>query len=152
MRSRLFRGLKQRRTTGAELLEERSLVSLGRGKMALLDVTEAADLFRDDGKADGDRVILRRELGEHLFEHRLVVLDQLAFGTALERAAERIERRSAEEFELCQETERRHAPWAEAHLAWKSRGLVATGQERRRQMKLEAQLVAVEFARHLLQK
>src|SRR5581483_3078293 len=101
-------GLEQPRSAGAELLEECRLVGLRGGEMALLDVTEAADLFRDHGEADREMVVLRRELGEHLVEHRLVALDELAFRAPLERAAERVECSSAQELELCQQTKCRH--------------------------------------------
>ena len=119
--------------------------------MALLDVTEAADFFRDRGKPDGEGMIVRRQRVEHFVEHRLVIVDQLPLGAALERAAERIERRAAEEFKLRQQPKGRKQPRAETHLARQPGGAVAACQERRRQMKLEAQLLALERARDLIE-
>src|SRR5579859_7910197 len=95
-------------------------------------------------------MVLRRERSEHLVEHRLVIGDQLALGAALERAAERIERRATQPLELGQEPKRRQYPGPEAHLARQSGGLVAAREQRRRQMKFVAQIVAAELGFDLL--
>ena len=73
----------------------------------MFDVAKAADFFRYRRKSDSKVVIVRRQRGEHLVEHGFVVFDQLAFGAAFLRAAERIERRAAQEFQLRQQSERR---------------------------------------------
>ena len=84
--------LSRHRRAGAELLQQRRLVRLGRRKVPLLDVAEAADFFRDGGETDREMMIVRRQARQHLVDHRLVFVDQRALGAALERAAERIER------------------------------------------------------------
>ena len=135
------------RRGGAELLEQRRLIRLGDRKMPLLDVAETADFFRDGGKTDREMMIVRRQTRQHLVEHRLVFADQRALGAAFERAAKRIERGAAQEFQLRQYAERRQQPRPETHLARQAGVLVAARQQRRRQMKLEAQIVAVEPCR-----
>src|SRR5262249_19303057 len=60
--AKLLRRLEQRRGAGAELLEQRRLVGLGGLEVAQLDVAEAADLLRDDGKTDRDVVVVGLEL------------------------------------------------------------------------------------------
>src|SRR5579862_9949560 len=119
--------------------------------MLLLDVTETADLFRDRGERDRDVMVVRRQTRQNLVEHRLVVADQLALGTPFQRTSERIERRPAQALEFRQQPERRQYPGAEAHFARQARGLVAARQQRRRQMKFEAQIVPVEFGLDLFE-
>src|SRR6202043_1428675 len=107
----------QPRRAGAELLQERRFVGLGGSEMLLLDVTKTADFFRNDSEADREMMIVRRQSCQHFVEHRLVVADQLALGAPFQRAAERIERRSAQAFQLRQQPERREQPGTEAHFA-----------------------------------
>src|SRR2546423_1258457 len=114
--TRLFRRLEERRRSGAELLEQRGLVGLGGLQVAHLDVAEAADLFRDCGEADRDRVVLAVELRQHLLEQDLVVAHKRPLGPALERITEWIEGRAAQEFELRQQGEQRENPGTEGHL------------------------------------
>ncbi len=80
------------------MLEQSRFVGLGGGQEPLLDVAEAADLFRNGGKTDREVMVVRRQALEHFAEHRLVIADQLALGLALERTAERIEPGAAQEF------------------------------------------------------
>ena len=56
-------------------------------------------------RADGEMMIVGREPRQHLVEHGLIVGDELALGPPLERAAERIERRAAQEFQFRQQPE-----------------------------------------------
>src|SRR5579872_336478 len=121
---RLFRGFQQRRFAGAELLKQGCFVGFCGSEMTLFDMTEAADFFRNGGKADGKVMIVRRKLCHNFLKHRLVVGDQPALGAALERPAERIERRSAQSFELRQRAKQRHDPRAEAHFARQAGRLV----------------------------
>src|SRR6266550_563456 len=71
--ARLFGGLQVRRRSSAQLIEQRGFVGLGGGEVALLDVAEAADFFRDGGDADGEMVIGRVEPRQHLFERCHVI-------------------------------------------------------------------------------
>ena len=82
---RLFGGFQQRRRAGAELFKQSCFVGLGGGEMTLLDVAEAADVFRDGGELNGEGMIIRRQFRQNLVEHGLVVGDQIALGAALER-------------------------------------------------------------------
>ena len=107
--------------------------------MALLDVAEAADLFRDRGETDRDVVVLGRELGDEFVEQRLVVANKLPLGLALGGQAERIKRGAAQELELREQAECTEHPWTEAHLARLAGGLVVPGEKRRREMEREAQ-------------
>ena len=66
MRSKLFRGDRQRRLRAAEAGEEFRLVLLRHREVARLDVAEAADLLGDRRKADRSGVVLRRQVGDDL--------------------------------------------------------------------------------------
>src|SRR5215469_7492238 len=113
----LLRRLQQRRGAGAELLEKRGLVRLGGGEMAHLDVPEASDLFRNRGESDRDGVIVRRELGQNLVEHRRVVGNQFAFGLTLRRMAKNIEGGAAQALEAREQSKGRQHPGTEHDLA-----------------------------------
>src|SRR5215831_20347709 len=113
--------------------------------MTQFDVAEAANFFRNNGKADRKVMVLRRQICKYLLEHRLVVVNQLSLGATLERVAERIERGAPQEFHFCQQPKRRKDPGPEAHLARQAGGLVASRQQRRRQMKFITQLLAIEL-------
>ena len=54
-----FSRFEQRRRTGAELFQQRRLIGLCGGEMPLLDMTEAANFFRDRGETDGEVMIVR---------------------------------------------------------------------------------------------
>src|SRR6185312_5958028 len=146
----LFGGLEQHRAAGAQLLEQSRLVGLGGREMTLLDVSKAADFFRYGRQSDRDRMVLRRERPDDFVEHRLVIGNQLALGAALQGAAERIEWRAAQTLELREQAEHRQYPRPEVHLARQPGRLVAARKQRRRQMKLVAQIVAAEFGFDLL--
>src|SRR5580704_19125399 len=96
-------------------------------------------------------MVIRRQGVEKLGEHRLVVFDKLSFRAALLRATERIEHRPPQEFELRQYPEGRKEPRTEAHFARQSGLAVTSRQKRRRQVKLETQIVAVKGTGHLRQ-
>ena len=51
---RLFGGFQQRRRAGAELFKQSCFVGFCGSEMTLLDVTEAADFFRNGREADGE--------------------------------------------------------------------------------------------------
>ena len=82
---------------------------------------------------------------EHLVEHRLVVGDQLALGLALLANSRTVERRAAQELQLRQQPERAHHPRPEAHLARLAGRRIAAREQRRREMELEAQVLAAEL-------
>src|ERR1700683_1191473 len=137
---------QQERRTGRVLFEQRRFVSLGGGEMALFDVAEAAYLFRNGGKPDGEMVVFRRERNEYVVEQGFVVGDQPAFGAAFKRAAERIEGCAAEELELRQYPECRQQPRPETHFPRQAGRLVAPRQQRRRQMKFQLEIFAAKRA------
>src|SRR5262245_13677370 len=110
--------------------------------MAQLDVAEAADLFRDRREPDRDVMVLGVELGQELIEQRLVIGNQPPLGLALDRIAERIEPRAAQEFELGEQPQQRENPGTERDLAWLARGLVLARQQRRGKMQVETQSLA----------
>src|SRR5262245_52649395 len=112
----LFGGLERRNRTTAELLEQRSLVSLRRLQVTQLDVAKPADLLRDGGEADREVVIVRRELRQQFFEHHFVVTHQRPLGLELLAVTEDIERRAAQTFQLRQQAERGEDPRAERDL------------------------------------
>src|SRR6516162_5464567 len=112
--------------------------------MPLLDVTETAYLFRGCGQRYGNVMIVRRQRVEHLGKRRLIVLDELSLRPAFLRAAERIESSAAQELESRQQAEGGKEPGAETHLPRQTGRAVAPRQKRRRQMKLKAQLFAIE--------
>jgi hypothetical protein len=58
----LFRGFEELGRAGTELFEQRRLVGLGCGEMLLLNVTEAANFFRNNGEADCKMMIFRRQI------------------------------------------------------------------------------------------
>src|SRR5262249_31595920 len=148
---RLLRGLEEGRRAGAELVKQRRLVGLGGLEMAQLDVAEAADLLGDGGEADRNVVVVGIELAEHLLEQRLVVARERALGRALDRIAEGVERRAAQELEFRQGAEQREDPGTECHLPRLAGGLVATREQRRREMYMEAEIFAAELVVHLLE-
>src|SRR5215831_20330715 len=81
-------GVQQRRSAGAELIQQSPFIGLGGREVPHLDVAEAADLLRDGGEADRDVVVVGRESSENLGELRLIVGNQLALGPALLGVAE----------------------------------------------------------------
>src|ERR1700724_3238834 len=117
--------------------------------MPHLDVAETADLLRD--RRDGDRqmVVVGIELGQELRQGRLVVGDELALGAALGPVAERIEGGATQELEPHQQPEQRQQPRPEGDLARQPGAAIAPRQERRGEMELEAQAIAIEFLRDL---
>src|ERR1700722_20108272 len=130
-----FRRFEQQRRAGTELLEQSRLIRLGGNEMMLLDVAEAANFFRDYGETDGEMMVFRRKPRQHLVEHRCVIFDQLAFGAAFQRPAERIERRAAQYLQFRQKPESRKEPRPKAHFARQAGRLVTAGQQWRREMK-----------------
>src|SRR5262245_43462359 len=150
-RARLLRRLEQRRRAGAELLEQRRLVGLGGLEVAQLDVAEAANLLRDGGEANRDVVVVGIELRQDLLEQRLVVAHERALGPPLGRIAERIEGGAAQELEFRQQPEQRENPRTERHLPRLAADLVLAGKQRRRQMHVQAKILAAELGVHLLE-
>src|SRR6185369_12116022 len=114
-------------------------------QVAHLHMTEAADLFGDYSKADRHRVIVRRQIGEDLLEHGLVVPHELALGLAFGGVAEQVERRAAQELEPRQYSKHAENPGTEGDLARLAGALVATRQQRRGEMHVEPQLVAADL-------
>src|SRR6516164_6211067 len=114
--------------------------------MPLFDVSETADFLRDGGETDRQMMIFRRQLGDHLIEHRLIIVDQSPLGAALDRIAEWIERGAADESHLRQQLESRKQPRPKAHLARQPGRSIPAGKQRRRKMKLEPKMLAVEFS------
>src|SRR5262249_6490648 len=112
-----FGRLEQGRRASAELLEQGSLVRLGCGEITHLDVAEPADFLRDRRKADRKVVVLRREPGQNLLEHGLVVGDQRPLGPALRAVTEDVEGSAAQAFELGEEPEESKDPRPERDLA-----------------------------------
>src|SRR4029079_9840285 len=84
----LLRSLEQMWQSRTELVDQHGLIGLGGDKVAHLDVTESADLFRDRRDADGEMVIVGREFGDNLVKRGFVVGDELALGAAFLRTAE----------------------------------------------------------------
>src|SRR5262249_4823757 len=115
----------------------------GGGKVAQLDVAEAADFFWDGRKADREVMVVRREFGEQLIKQRFVVTHQLPLGLALDRITERIKRGPAQELQLRHESKYREHPRPEAHFAWFAGKLVAPGEERRGEVESETEIGAV---------
>src|SRR6185312_65841 len=95
----LFRRFQERWRSGPELLQQRRLVGLRRRQMPRLDGSESSDFFRNRRKPDRTRMIARRQLRQHLIEHRFVIGDELALCHPLFRVAEDIERRATQEFQ-----------------------------------------------------
>ena len=95
------RRLRPRR---AEPGEEFRFLRLGRVEVARLDVAVAADVLRDAGELDGERVVVRREAGQDLVEQRLVLGDERALALALRGAAEDVEQRAAVAAASCAST------------------------------------------------
>src|SRR5712671_4338992 len=112
-----LRGLEQRRSAGAKLLQQRRFVGLGGREVALLDVAEAADFFRDSSEADRQVMVVGRELGEQLVEQRFIVAHQLPLDLALGRVTKWIKRGRAQELQLRHESKYREHPRPEADFA-----------------------------------
>ena len=140
-RSGSFRRFEQRRRAGAELLEQRRLVGLGGGEMPLLDVAEAADFFRDRGKADREVMVFRRQPApaprRASLRSRAISLRSVRRSSVRPNGSNGVPRRT---LNFASSAERRQHPRAEAHLARQAGRLVAARQQRRRQMELEAQI------------
>src|SRR5579872_2616709 len=118
--------------------------------MALFDVTEATDFFRNGGKAHGQMMIFRRQRGQHIAEHGFIVSDQAPLSAALKRSAKGVKGSTPQEFELRQEPKCGEKPRPKIHFTRQARRLVAARQEWRRQMKLEAEVFAGERAGNLV--
>src|SRR5215469_346300 len=144
-------GLEQRRSPGAKLFEQRRFASFCGREVAQLDVAEAADFFRDRREADRKVMIVGSEAGEQLIKQRFVVAHQLPLGLALRRVTERIERGAAQELRLREQSKHREHPWSEAHFARLAGNLVAPGEERRREVESQTQIVAVDLVPDLPQ-
>src|SRR5262245_8554589 len=128
---------QQRRRGVAQLGEQRGLTAPGELVVALLDVTEAADLQRQRSESHGGVVIGGRKTRRDLVEQFLVVGDHLPLQTALARVAEQVPSGAAQPLALGEQAEDRQHPAPERHLARLARALVAAGQQRRSQVELE---------------
>src|SRR3954453_13791687 len=119
--------------------------------MPRLHMTEGADLFRNIGKTDRNVMIVGRKLAYDLFEQHFIVGDQLALSAPLLRITEDIERGAAQGLEFRQDTKRRENPRSKRHLLRQAGDLILAGEQRRRQMELEREIIARDFVLDLRQ-
>src|ERR1700690_2725253 len=148
--AKLFRRLEKWRGAGAKLLAQSGFLGLCGGDVPLLDVAESADLLRNCRKFYRDMMVVRRQMFDDLAQKLLVFCYEPAFCPALGGIAERIERRAAQNLEFRQQAGRPEPPRPARHLLRLGGDLVAPRQQRRRQGKREAQIVAVEGGFHPL--
>src|SRR5262245_48145995 len=105
--------------------------------MALLHMAIATNLFGNLGDLGGKRQVFRRQRGQHLVDHCLVLTNTRALVPSLPCAPEGIESGAAQELEISEHAESALHPWAEGHLARLAGHRVGLGEERRRQMEGE---------------
>ena len=101
-------------------------------------MAEAADLLRQCGELDRDRVIGRRQIGDDLVEDRLEFADQPAFGAPFLAAGEDVEPGAAQPAQLGQQPENGQHPRTEFALAQMPGLRIALAHDRRGEV--EAQL------------
>src|SRR5687767_2002469 len=113
------------------------------GEVARFDVAEAADVVRDRGDLERERLVLRVQARQQPRDGLLVLADQRALGAPLLHVAERLERAAARELEVRQHLEDGEHPGPETLLLLVSR-------ERRRSEVVKRAIVALEHAFDLL--
>src|SRR4029077_2011184 len=72
LEAKLFGCLEKWCAAGQKLLSQCRFFGFGRGQMPLFDRSKAPDFFRDHRKLDGNMMICRIEVLEHLIEQVLV--------------------------------------------------------------------------------
>src|SRR5581483_4807188 len=97
------------------------------------------NLFGNRRDIDGERMVVTIESREQLFDGREIILDQLAFVSALGRVAEDVECRAAQTAQLREQLERREHPGPVFGLAQAAFGIARSEQRR---SEVEMHLVA----------
>src|SRR3984893_4792659 len=124
----------------AEAREKLNLAGLGFFHVARLDVTEAAHLFGQARDLDRERVVVVVERRRDLAQNLLLARNQQPLLSSLGGAAENIQWRAAHPAQPCQELEQLDHPSTADPLARHAGARVAPSEQRRRQMKFDAQL------------
>src|SRR5262249_5324731 len=114
-------------------------------------MAKAADLLRQRGDLDRERMVLGAEDRHDLAQQHLIVCDELRFHATFPRVAEDVEGGAAKSAQPRQQSKDVTHPTSERALAQLAACGIARGEDRRRQMIAQLE-IAFELPVQLLQK
>src|SRR6266700_3988962 len=139
-----FAGGRKRCNDRVKLTQQLLLLAFDCFDTRRLDMTITADLFRERGQPDGCAQRHRRQSRQKMLDQHPVVIDESALHPPLFGIAERIERRAAQDLQVCEQREEGHHPGTESELSGRHASGLGLRQRRRRQMKTKRE-VALEL-------
>src|SRR5882672_6537537 len=107
-------------------------------------MTITTDLFRERGQPDGWDQRRRRQSRQKMLDQHPVFIDESALHPPLFCITERIERRTAQDLQVCEQREEGHHPRTEGTLSRRRASAFRLRQRRRRQMEPKRE-VALEL-------